>query len=228
MEFISQAKTGISAIVLLWLEFLILFLVLPAILYILAPLPVLPILWIFAVVCTRFLYKDSSFDRINFWHSKAIAKGIHKVLLQFGILAVFIFIVIYSIAPNILFTLMKQRPLLWIMIMILYPLLSVYPQEIIYRTFFFHRYNKILHKKWLLILASGLLFGYMHIIFHNWIAVIMSTIGGILFALTYHHSKSTLLVSIEHALFGCLIFTIGLGQFFYIGSISTIPQILIL
>jgi membrane protease YdiL (CAAX protease family) len=62
-------------------------------------------------------------------------------------------------------------------------------------------------------------FGYMHIIFHNWVAVVLTIIGGFLFAVTYNKTRSTLLVSIEHSLFGCLIFTIGLGEFFYKGTV---------
>ncbi|HXB22539.1 MAG TPA: hypothetical protein VNV88_14225 [Candidatus Solibacter sp.] len=45
-----------------------------------------------------------------------------------------------------------------------------------------------------------------------------STIGGLLFALTYQQSGSLLLACIEHAIFGNFIFTIGLGQFFYHGA----------
>jgi hypothetical protein len=66
----------------------------------------------------------------------------------------------------------------------------------------------------------------MHIIFHNWIAVILTVFGGMLFAVTYYRSRSTIMVSIEHALFGGLMFTIGLGQFFYIGGISSVPDYL--
>jgi membrane protease YdiL (CAAX protease family) len=36
-------------------------------------------------------------------------------------------------------------------------------------------------------------------------------IGGILFAYTYQKTKSTLLVSIEHAIYGCWLFTVGMG-----------------
>jgi uncharacterized protein len=66
--------------------------------------------------------------------------------------------------------------------------------------------------------ASALAFGFVHIIFGSWISVVLSTIGGLLFALTYMKSGSLLLTCIEHALFGDFIFTIGLGQFFYHGA----------
>ncbi|MEZ4546342.1 MAG: hypothetical protein R3B51_00830 [Thermodesulfobacteriota bacterium] len=50
---------------------------------------------------------------------------------------------------------------------------------------------------------SALAFGYMHIIFLNWIAVAMTLVGGYLFAEDYRQGRSLALVSIEHALYGC-------------------------
>jgi hypothetical protein len=60
--------------------------------------------------------------------------------------------------------------------------------------------------------------GFVHIALGNWISVVLSTIGGFLFALTYQQSESLILACIEHAIFGNFIFTIGLGQFFYHGT----------
>jgi hypothetical protein len=47
--------------------------------------------------------------------------------------------------------------------------------------------------------------------------MILTFFGGYLFAYTYAKTRSLLLVSIEHALYGCLLYTIGLGRFFYTG-----------
>jgi membrane protease YdiL (CAAX protease family) len=66
--------------------------------------------------------------------------------------------------------------------------------------------------------ASAFAFGYAHIIFLNWIAVAMTTFGGFLFARDYTRHRSLSLVCLEHALYGCLIFTVGLGRFFYSGA----------
>jgi membrane protease YdiL (CAAX protease family) len=104
--------------------------------------------------------------------------------------------------------------------MILYPLLSVYPQELIFRTFFFHRYRQIFRQSWVLILASGLSFGLAHLFFANWIAPTLTLLGGLQFARTYDRTNSTLQAAIEHGLWGDLIFTIGLGWYFYGGSIG--------
>jgi membrane protease YdiL (CAAX protease family) len=103
-----------------------------------------------------------------------------------------------------------------------YPLFSVYPQGLIYRAFFFHRYRPLVEacaplvRAWLLIVVSGATFALMHILFHNWIAVALTFPGGILFAVRYCNTRSLAVSSIEHALYGCFLFTIGLGQFFYV------------
>jgi len=127
---------------------------------------------------------------------------------------------VYFCAPHLLLDLPRQRPAIWLLIVLLYPLLSVYPQELIYRTYFFHRYDTLFPRKWLLLTFSALTFGYGHIVYHNWIAVGLAAAGGATFVVTYERSRSTLLVSIEHSLFGCLLFTLGLGRFFYSGHFS--------
>jgi membrane protease YdiL (CAAX protease family) len=105
--------------------------------------------------------------------------------------------------------------------MVGYPLFSVYPQGLIYRAFFFHRYRPLLRvapqtRSWILILVSAATFALMHILFHNWIALALTFPGGILFALRYCNTRSLCVSSLEHALYGCFLFTIGLGQFFYV------------
>jgi CAAX protease family protein len=46
-------------------------------------------------------------------------------------------------------------------------------------------------------------------------AIPLAAVAGLLFASTYERSRSTLLVSIEHALYGDVVFTVGLGSLFY-------------
>ena len=68
--------------------------------------------------------------------------------------------------------------------------------------------------------ASAIAFGYAHIILENIFAMILSTIGGLFFARTYARHHSLAMVSIEHAAYGCLLFTIGLGYYFYGGAVQ--------
>ena len=66
-----------------------------------------------------------------------------------------------------------------------------------------------------MIMASAAVFGFGHIVFRNWPAVALTFAGGWLFATTYRRTSSLVLVSAEHALYGCAIFTIGYGQYFF-------------
>ena len=68
-----------------------------------------------------------------------------------------------------------------------------------------------------MIAASAITFGFVHIVFGNWLAVLLSAIGGVLFSTTYLRTASLAVVCLEHALFGDFLFTIGLGRFFYHG-----------
>ena len=42
----------------------------------------------------------------------------------------------------------------------------------------------------------------------------------LLFAWTYERTESSLAAGLQHALFGCWLFTAGLGWFFYLGSVG--------
>ena len=112
------------------------------------------------------------------------------------------------------------RPGLWAVILVLYPVVSVYPQELVYRVWFFHRYRPALGGEGPALLASALAFGWVHVIFGNGLAVGLAAAGGLLLAETYRRTRSLTLVSVEHALYGQLVFTVGLGEFFYHGRLG--------
>lgn len=103
--------------------------------------------------------------------------------------------------------------------MLLYPVLSVYPQGIIYRAFLFARYQRLFGSQWLLLLASALAFAYVHIIFRNGLAIALAFAAGLLFAYRYQQTGSLFISCFEHALYGCAIFTVGLGRSFYYGAV---------
>jgi hypothetical protein len=64
--------------------------------------------------------------------------------------------------------------------------------------------------------ASAVVFAFGHVMFPRpWVAMGLTLLGGLLFGYHYAQSGSLLLVSIEHALFGQVLFTVGLGRFFY-------------
>ncbi len=102
--------------------------------------------------------------------------------------------------------------------MILYPLVSVTAQEVMYRVFFFHRYRVLFAgDPQAGIVLNAVLFSFSHIIFQNVTTLIISFLGGLLFAWRYQSSRSYWALVLEHALYGNLIFTVGLGRYFYTG-----------
>ena len=108
----------------------------------------------------------------------------------------------------------------WLMLIVLYPLVSVLPQELIFRTYFFHRYKKIIPDKRWRILLSAFTFSLAHLIYDNWIAVALAFVGGLMFAYTYAYTRSTLVCVLEHSVWGLWLFTLGLGQYLDAGAIG--------
>lgn len=112
----------------------------------------------------------------------------------------------------------RNRPETWRRIMLLYPLASVAAQELVYRSFYFHRYGPLFGSEaWLGILVNGLLFGFGHIVVGSPFALVTTALTGLLFSVRYATSRSYWAVFIEHTLWGWLVFTVGLGRYFFTG-----------
>jgi len=111
-----------------------------------------------------------------------------------------------------------NRPETYMRIMMLYPVFSVAAQELLYRSFYFHRYGPLFGAHaWLAVVVNGLLFGFAHVIMGNVFAVAATALGGLILAARYGATRSFWAVFLEHTLWGWLIFTIGLGRYFFTG-----------
>lgn len=181
---------------------------------------VFPAIWTLAAVCLVMLLCDRTFDRRQLWNWGGVRKGMAIMGMCFAVGAPAMAAALLLFEPERVLSLPRERPRVWAVIMVGYPVLSVYAQELAFRAFFFHRYSLVFKRKWGMVAASALAFGYAHIIMHNWIAVAFTTVGGVLFAYTYWRTRSMAAVCIEHALYGCYIFTIGWGWYFYGGAIG--------
>ena len=125
---------------------------------------------------------------------------------------------VMTVHPSWFLEFPRERPERFRQIMLLYPIFSVAAQELVYRTFYFHRYGVLFGKQaWLAVLVNGGLFGFAHIVVGSQFAIIATFFGGLLLALRYLGTRSFWAVFIEHTLWGWLIFTIGLGKFFFTG-----------
>ena len=138
----------------------------------------------------------------QFWQRTLI-----KLIVIIAITTLYMFFV----DINMLFIVVKTKPSFWLMILFIYSFFSVYPQELIYRTFFFQRYESLFRSNLVFILVNAAVFSLAHIFFKSTLVMFLTFTGGILFALTFKKTKSTLLVSIEHAIYGCWLFTVGMG-----------------
>ncbi len=135
-----------------------------------------------------------------------------ETIIKFAIVVLVTGLYVFLIAPNTLFSIVIKKPGLWIIILFVYTFLSVWPQEIIYRTFFFERYKEWVNNKWLFIFINAILFSLAHLFLRSFLVQIITFIGGVLFAYTYQKTKSTTLASIEHAIYGNWLFTVGMGE----------------
>ena len=146
-----------------------------------------------------------------------VAKGLNwkrfwrVTLLKLLGIAIITTIYVFIFDVENLFTTPLNKPILWLFILFFYSFFSVYPQELIYRTFYFQRYQSLFKNETLFIILNAALFSLAHLFFRNALVMLLTFVGGILFALTYKKTKSTLLVSIEHAIYGCWLFTVGMG-----------------
>lgn len=134
------------------------------------------------------------------------------VFVKLVIIAILTIIYMWFTNRADLFHVLFQKPKLWVIILFLYAMFSVYPQELIYRTLYFQRYMVLFKSRSLFIFLNAIVFSLAHIFYKNPLVSLMTFLGGILFALTYEKTKSTFLVSIEHAIYGCWLFTVGMGS----------------
>ena len=198
--------------IVLKLEFIIIYFILP-ILLVIANIEYLFFLILILVSIYAFfiLKKDDEFN-LKSLLNKIFWK---EVLILNIIFAVNIYLYTFIFYPELLFSLPKKNLTLLTMIIIFYPVVSVAPQELIYRVFFCQRYKKILgHNYGNIILINTIVFAFGHIIFLNLTALIFTAIASPIFLIVYlKHSFATCLLL--HALSGLLVFIFGLGNFFF-------------
>jgi membrane protease YdiL (CAAX protease family) len=199
------------------IEFIVLFFACPtAFAYARHRLPAIPALWVLMAYCLFILLRDPNFNSRRLWDPSAIESYAAGILALFALaLGIGVLLMRRYAPPDLLLSLPRAKPGTWGLVMVLYPLLSVYPQNIIYRVFVFDRYRALFGPPWAIVLASAVAFAYVHIIFRNRLAVFLTFLGGILFGLRYLETGSVLVSWFEHTLYGCAIFTLGLGGSFY-------------
>lgn len=200
------------------IEFIALFLGLPLLLYTLRHAiaeHIIPTILILAAGCFLYLLTSPQFDGAQLWYTARFRRHVRCTLVNFSIGAVGLTAAVVIFSPELFLSFPREQTSAWLVLLVSYPIFSVYPQEIIFRAFLFHRYRALFLTPRARIGASGVAFSLAHLVFANWVAPLITLAGGVLFARTYSRSGSLLQASIEHVLWGLFVFTIGLGWYLY-------------
>jgi len=178
----------------------------------------IPVLWVAAF---GLLYVLSSHDGWEHRHLTRLPKSgeaLRVVLVRFLFVGTAMALVTYISSPNDFMRLPLNDPWTMLAIGVLYPLLSVIPQGIIYRVFMSERYAQLFRSETSFIIFTAACFAAGHVIFRNWVAVAATFAGGLIFMRTYRLTRSHLLASFEHALYGVFAFAVGLGRFLILAA----------
>lgn len=206
---------------LLIVEFLLLCVALPTYIIVerMAPRMFL-FLWGAGLYCLIVWFLVPALRAQEVWRVKEVNwTSLKPMLIRFAICSALMLAFISFYDPARRFDMVLNRPELWQRIMLFYPVLSALPQEFIFCAFFFARYAAFFPTQRKIVAASAVVFAYAHVLFINPVAPLLSLIGGYFFATTYAKHKSLALVAIEHALYGNMMFTLGLGYYFYGGAL---------
>lgn len=213
----------VETMIRLWVEFVALYLMLPASLLGVRlargyTVPVLPVLWLAACPAAVWLVSRAGWgtrELIGFSMTRAqVRRLIVRLLAAAAVLSGGLLLV----APDQLLELPRRSPRLWALVMVCYPLLSVYPQGILYRGLFYARYACLFRGERMQLLAGAVVFSLAHLLFANGWALALTFAGGLLINRTYRKSGSLMVSDLEHSVYGQIVFTCGWGRFLYHGT----------
>jgi membrane protease YdiL (CAAX protease family) len=178
-------------------------------------------LWSAAIYCWAVLRFQHHEHLKGLWKWDAVTwENMKPILTRWVFASIGMLAFIYFYDPERVFFLVKERPQIIPFLLLMYPLLSALPQEFIFCSFFFERYKAFFKTQTVMIIASAVVFAYAHVLFINIVAPSLSLIAGVIFAMTYAKTKSLALVTIEHGLYGNVLFLVGLGWYFYGGAVA--------
>ena len=172
---------------------------------------------IFTLLYLVFIFTFLKLGKDKSFKSKTLTKKINWRIcfIFFLVFLIFGYLYVLFYDPTLLFSFPKNNFWLWIIVMIIYPFFSVIPQEIIYRVYFYHRYKNLFSDNLLLLTLLNLFFfSFAHIVFNNPHAILITAIASPIFSYLYI-KESFFTCVLVHSLGGQIIFTLGLGKFFF-------------
>lgn len=176
----------------------------------------LPVLWLGALFAWTMLRYGRGNTPAPFPASAGmrVGKALAVILLRFAAVALLLAVALYCYRPECLLWLPRRSLALWLFVLVGYPLLSVCPQALIYRLLFERRYAPAFSSPRMAMLIGTLVFCLAHIPFGNLWTLAFTLPGGFLFLRTYRCTGTLWLSTLEHALYGDFLFTIGWGVYF--------------
>ena len=193
------------------LEFFFIFLIIPSTIFFLdSSIIIFLTLYLVSILSLVILYFDKTFLFTS------LKKKIDwKFVIIFSVVFFFLgFFYVLLLDKNLLFIFPKTNFKLWLIVIFIYPFLSVIPQELVYRVFFFQRYFPNINRFYYPVFLNLVVFAYGHLVFSNMHAIIITAIVSPIFTYAYL-KKSFLTCVILHSLGGQIIFTLGLGKYFF-------------
>ena len=172
---------------------------------------------IFTVLYLVFIFTFLELRKDKSFKSKVLSKKINWRIsfIFFLVFLIFGYFYVLFYDPTLLFSFPKNNFLLWVTVMFIYPFFSVIPQEIVYRVYFYQRYKKLFNGNLLLLTLLNLFFfSFAHIVFNNPHAILITAIASPIFSYLYI-KESFFTCVLVHSLGGQIIFTLGLGRYFY-------------
>ena len=203
--------------VFLCLEFVFLFFGIPLFIYldeefIRPSILILPVLLFIFLVLRR--TTDFHWRELFRWRISRATLLKHALILLFCTLLTLAFVSFFD--RENLFNLPRANPWIYVAMCLFYPVFSAFGQEIIYRTFLYRRYAPLFPKSWQFVMASGITFSFLHVVYYDPVSMIFTLVGGLYFAWVYQQSRSVLFTSVLHGLFGIMFFGVGMGQYFWL------------
>jgi membrane protease YdiL (CAAX protease family) len=204
----------------------LLFLGVPVALDLLGPrVPVIAVLPVFGFLALGVLARVPGFDlkrELRFPTRAQWGIGLRAILPRFFSVTALFLLALWIFAPDALWDFPRNHRGIWQLLLLTYFPLSVLPQTLLYRSLFEWRYKTVLGagvRLW----VGAALFGAGHLMFHNAWAIGLTFLGGLVFTQTYRKTGSIWITALEHALYGWMLFTIGMGKF--ITRLHLLPEL---
>jgi len=213
-------KEGQSKRLGLWLEFFSIYIALPLLMATVLPAwSIWPALSVVTLLAVYLLQRTQGFDWRRLKEGRWVEDS--RASLLFVLLtAALSSVLVHYLLPGQFLGIPRQTPGVWLLILLLYPLFSALPQELIFRVLFVERYGSLFPNTGWLITINAACFGLAHVFYGNWTAPILSSLGGLVFAWAYVCRRSFAYAVLLHAVAGQIIFSSGLGVLFYHAAVG--------